>query len=257
MKKSINQWNSTVYDQKLAYVANFGKDVVTLLDPQSNESILDIGCGTGDLTNDLQKSGAHVLGMDNSENMLARARLKYPKLHFIKSDVTTFQMDKKFDAVFSNAALHWVKEPEQAALSIYHALKQGGRFVAEFGGHGNVGIVINGILEVLREYNIDGKERTPWYFPRIGEYCSLLENIGFRTTFATHFDRPTTLSDGEEGLHHWLESFADDFFPEFGKSERNIVYEKVKQKVKSHLFHNGQWELDYKRLRIVAIKEAK
>lgn len=255
--ESTNKWDAALYDEKLAYVSNYGKGVVQLLEPQRGERILDIGCGTGDLTEEISRSGAKVTGLDPSEAMLAKASVKYPDLTFICDNILTFNGDDSYHAVFSNAALHWIRHPEKAAQSIYNALAPGGRFVAEFGGKDNVTAVIAGILQVLRErYGIEAQDRCPWYFPSVGTYSQLLEKIGFRVVYAHHYDRPTILADGDEGLSYWLESFSDDFFPEFSRIERQEIYEYVKEACKSELFIDGKWVVDYKRLQIIAKRES-
>lgn len=253
---SVNVWNADLYDDKLNFVSNFGKGIVELLQPQKSERILDLGCGTGDLTYEISKSGAVVTGMDSSDEMITKAREKYPTIPFIIEYGETFRTIEKYDAVFSNAALHWMKNAEKVVQSIEQALKTGGRFVAEFGGKGNVQTVIRGIEEVLnQEYGENVTKRNPWYFPSIGEYSFLLERYGFKVSFAHHFNRPTVLPDGEKGLYHWLDGFADDFFPEFSKEEKMAIYVKIKDKIQQDLFKNGIWEADYKRIRIIAIKK--
>lgn len=253
---SVNVWNADLYDDKLSFVSMFGKGVVELLQPQSGEKILDLGCGTGDLSYEISKSGAIVTGMDFSGEMLERAREKYPQISFIVEDGETFRTNEKYDAVFSNAALHWMKQAAKVVESVELALHPGGRFVAEFGGQGNVQTVIRGITEVLSEdYGINVAERNPWYFPSIGEYSTLLEQSGFQVSYAHHFDRPTPLTGGEEGLNHWLDSFANDFFPGFTNQEKMVMYGKIKNQIQSDLYKDGKWEVDYKRIRMVAIKK--
>jgi trans-aconitate methyltransferase len=254
--RSVNVWNADLYDDKLSFVSMFGKGVVELLQPQSGEKILDLGCGTGDLSYEISKSGAIVTGIDFSGEMLERAREKYPQISFIVEDGETFRTNEKYDAVFSNAALHWMKQAAKVVESVKLALHPGGRFVAEFGGQGNVQTVIRGITEVLsEEYGINVAERNPWYFPSIGEYSTLLEQSGFQVSFAHHFDRPTPLTGGEEGLNHWLASFANDFFPELSNEEKMVIYGKIKNQIQSDLYKDGIWEVDYKRIRMVAIKK--
>jgi trans-aconitate methyltransferase len=253
---SLNVWNADLYDDKLSFVSNFGKGVVELLHPQKGERILDLGCGTGDLTYVISKSGANVTGSDFSEEMIEKARRKYPEIPFVIENGEDFQTDEKYDAIFSNAALHWMKQADKVVESVQLALNPGGRFVAEFGGEGNVQTVIRGIIETLsQDYGMDVEERNPWYFPSIGQYSTLLEEHGFRVSYAHHFDRPTSLADGEKGLNHWLDSFADDFFPEFSKEEKMKIYEKIKNKIKTNLYKDDTWIADYKRIRIVAIKK--
>ncbi|EKN66153.1 cyclopropane-fatty-acyl-phospholipid synthase [Neobacillus bataviensis LMG 21833] len=254
---SVNVWNAEMYDNKLGFVANYGKGIVELLQPQKGEKILDFGCGTGDLSYEISKSGALMTGMDSSEAMITKAREKYPQISFIIDNGETLRTNEKYDAVFSNAALHWMKSAEKVVESIEMALREGGRFVAEFGGKGNVQTIIRGITEVLnQDFGINVENRNPWYFPSIGEYSTLLERHGFKVSYAHHFNRPTPLPDGEKGLSHWLNGFADDFFPEFTEKERVVIYEKIKNKVQHDLFKNGIWVADYERIRIVASKKA-
>lgn len=253
---SVNVWNADLYDHKLSYVSSFGKGVVELLHPQKGEKILDLGCGTGDLTYEISKSGAIVKGSDFSGEMIEKARKKFPQIPFIVENGETFRTNEKYDAVFSNAALHWMKNAEKVIESIELALHLGGRLVAEFGGKGNVQTVIQGIAEVLyQEYEVNVMKRNPWYFPSIGEYSTLLEQYGFKVSYAHHFNRPTLLPDGEKGLYHWLDGFANDFFPEFSKEEKMAIHVKIKDKIQPDLFKDGIWEADYKRIRIIAIKK--
>ncbi|MNP43688.1 hypothetical protein D3C76_1375230 [compost metagenome] len=148
-----------------------------------------------------------------------------------------------------------MKNAEKVISSVWDSLKPGGRFIAEFGGSGNVDTVIRSIGEVLSgKYGIDAASLNPWYFPSIAEYSTLLERQGFRVVYAVHFDRPTPMKDGENGLSHWLNGLADDFFKEIPATERGAVYDQIADKARSSLFHDGQWVLDYVRLRIAAVK---
>lgn len=251
---SAQDWNSNLYDNKLGMVSVLGKGVVELLAPVRGESILDLGCGTGDLAHQIQQSGAVVTGMDLSSGMIEKARLKYPSIRFVEGNAEQFSLDETFDAVFSNAALHWMKQPEKVLSCIWNSLRPQGRFVAEFGGKGNVQTVIHAINEVLVQYGIDPKTLNPWYFPSVGEYSTLLERQGFRVTYAAHFERPTKMEDGEEGLYHWLNTFAGAYFQGVSDSDRTMVYEKIAETARKQLFYEGSWHVDYKRLRIYAIK---
>lgn len=253
-ESSINTWDAELYDSKISYVSQLGEDVVTLLQPQKGERILDIGCGTGDLTKEIADSGAVPFGIDLSSSMIEKAKQKYPELLFSIANAETFRTNELFDAVFSNAALHWMKKADKVAESIWLALRPGGRFVAEFGGKGNVETIIKGIADVLSEYGISATERNPWYFPSIGEYSSLLEYQGFCVTYAVHFQRPTLLTDGEYGLKHWLDSFCDDFFQGMSVSEKAAALERIIQKLRPALFKEGNWVADYARIRVIAIK---
>ncbi|PWA11154.1 SAM-dependent methyltransferase [Pueribacillus theae] len=252
---SNDNWNADLYDEKHAFVSNFGNDLVKLLNPRKGEKILDIGCGTGDLAKRLSDCGSDVIGIDQSENMVSQAKEKYPNLTFIVQDVADMSYDYEFDAVFSNATLHWVKQSKQALRCIFKSLKQGGRFIAEFGGKGNVQIIADEVIKQIKKSGFKwNEEQFPWYFPSIGEYTSLMEETGFRVTFAQHFDRPTLL-DGDEGLRNWIEMFCSGMFEGIDhKSKDNIVL-NVEGEVKSRLYKDGQWMADYKRIRVIGVKE--
>ncbi|WP_268627450.1 class I SAM-dependent methyltransferase [Paenibacillus alvei] len=253
-----HHWNPVLYDSKLQFVSQYGTDVVGWLSPQPGERILDVGCGTGDLAANMAEAGARVVGIDQSFNMIEQARNKYPSLTFIPMDITAEcpgHYAGSFDAALSNAALHWVKNPEAAARHIYTALRPGGRFVAELGGKGNVEVIVRAIEEVLEQhFGIDPKPLHPWYYPTIGEYSTVLEQAGFQVTSAIHFERPTLLTDGENGLLHWLHAFTHDFTSSLSSADIPRFMELVQAKCRPTLYQNGVWTGDYKRLRIVASK---
>lgn len=238
---TTTDWNAKQYQQRHAYVFEYGKAVLDLLSPQKGERILDLGCGSGQLTAAIADAGATVIGLDSSPEMLAEARANYPAavyptIDFRQADAANFTIESPVDAVFSNAVLHWVKNAEDAATSISKALKPGGRLVAEFGGHGN----IQSILDAL------GPIATPWYYPTIGEYATLLERHHLEPRQAWLIDRPTPV-EGEDGFEHWLTVFARDITtPE----QRKALAEKLRV---TH-YKAGIWTLDYRRLRIVAYK---
>lgn len=249
-------WKPELYDQKLSYISEYGKQVIHLLQPRQGEYILDLGCGTGDLAYEIAAAGAQVTGVDLSAAMIEQAIVKYPQQHFMVSNAERLNMTDTFDAVFSNAALHWMKHPELVVEGVWHALKSHGRFVAEFGGIGNCESIIQAIAEVIdHDYGLIGAELNPWYFPSIGQYSSLLEQQGFHVTYAIHFDRLTKLADGEQGLSHWLSAFANPFFTSIPENEIPSVYDKISDKVRTRLFHDGDWYADYKRIRVIAIKQ--
>ncbi|CAM5786592.1 MULTISPECIES: class I SAM-dependent methyltransferase [Brevibacillus] len=249
-----HSWNSQLYDTKMSFVSAFGKGILDWLQAKPGESVLDIGCGTGDLSHELASMGAKPTGIDFSEEMIDAARKKYPHLPFYVADAHTYRTTETFDAVFSNAALHWMKQPEKVAESIWIALRPGGRFIAEFGGAGNVETVIEKIRIVLSSAGIDASERMPWYFPSIGTYSTILEHQGFSVTCAQLFDRPTPLPDGENGILHWLNAFCSPFFTGMSAGEKKAAYRDIAEELKPHLFHDGSWVIDYKRIRVAAVK---
>ena len=249
-----NHWDANLYDKHHSFVSEYGQDLVELLNPIQDERILDVGCGTGDLMSILDRLGVSVLGVDQSEPMIVKAKEKYPQLNFEVRDVLELGFKEEFDAVFSNATLHWVKEPMVALEKMFESLKAGGRFVAEFGGAGNVELILN---EFRNQCEKEGypvtSESLPWYFPSIGEYTSLMEKVGFKVTYAVHFSRPTAL-DGEEGLRNWIRMFMSDFLRSLPDEVEMKVLENVENSLRSILYKNQQWEADYKRIRVMAFK---
>jgi ubiquinone/menaquinone biosynthesis C-methylase UbiE len=250
-----DRWNPKLYDQKHSFVSKYGDDLVELLAPKEGENILDLGCGTGDLAKKLSDLKAEVTGADKSENMVAQAISKYPNINFIVKDATELEYHEEFDAVFSNATLHWVKPPHLALECIFNSLKKGGRFVAEFGGKGNVKIITDGIISQISIAGLAFEmDQFPWFYPSIGEYSSLMEAAGFRVTFAQHYDRPTPL-DGDNGLRNWIDMFGSNLLEGIPKDKKEQIIVNVENNLKEVLFKDGNWVADYKRIRVFGIKE--
>lgn len=253
--KQTDHWNAQLYDGSHAYVSKFGTNLIELLAPKKGEHILDAGCGTGDLAGQITEHGATVIGIDSSENMIRKAKEKFPHLTFSVQDVLTMSYQNEFDAVFSNAVLHWIKQPDEALRRIYQSLKTGGRFVAEFGGKGNVKTITDELFYQLKQLGMEyNDEQFPWYFPSIGEYASLMEKTGFRVVYAEHFDRPTMLA-GENGLRNWLEMFAKSIIDELEEETKEKIIAKVEERLKDKLYTQGRWIADYKRIRVIGRKE--
>ena len=244
----MNRWNIELYENKHSYVWEYGEKMLEMLAPQAGELILDLGCGTGQLTAEIAATGAKVIGLDISESAIAQCRQNYPQIEFRIANGADFSCEQSFDAVFSNAALHWIHPPAAAVKCIYQALKPGGRFVAEFGGKGNVQQIIEAMNTVLAE-----PEYNPWYFPSIGEYSSLLEQQGFNVSYAVLFARPTKL-DGENGLGNWLEMFAGERFSGLANSTKVSLINQIESELRTSLYRDGHWWADYQRIRIIAIK---
>jgi trans-aconitate methyltransferase len=247
-----NSWDAEQYEGRHSFVWRLGAGVVDLLAPQSGERILDIGCGTGQLTAEIANKGAQVVGLDNSANMIGQARQNYPGLTFALADAGNFRFDEPFDAVFSNAALHWVKLADAAAESIAGALRSGGRFVAEFGGHGNTRSILSALRAALGP---ESDLRCPWYYPSIGEYASLLERHGLQVHQAELFDRPTPL-EGENGMEGWLRMFCGSFFKDMPAGDAVAKMREVVDLLRPERYRDGVWTVDYRRLRVLAIKDA-
>jgi trans-aconitate 2-methyltransferase len=226
--------------------------VLALLAPKAGERILDVGCGTGHLTKQIADAGATVIGIDNSPDMIAAAQRAYPTIAFIQADATDFHFEEKFDAVFSNATLHWVRPPEDAARCMANALRDGGRFVAEFGGQGNIDYIRKAVHAARHE--IAGEDAADtYYFPSIGEYAPLLEQQGLEVQAAWLFDRPTLL-EGEDGMANWLLMFGAGMLRGLTTDMSTRVTAQAERTLRATNYQDGKWFADYRRIRIVAIK---
>ena len=243
-------WDTKRYQTQHSFVWQYGAAVINLLNPQPGEHILDLGCGTGELTHALAETGAIVSGIDADAAMIAKAQQQYPQLTFSVADARDFKVEQAVDGIFSNAALHWVKPPEQAVQSVANALRPGGKFVAEFGGKGNVQTIVGAVETVRQQKNLN-----PWYFPSVGEYAYLLESYGLEVTVAALIDRPTPLNDGDRGLANWLKMFGSELFKGLSSGDMDAVRQKVEELLRSQLYDGNQWHADYRRLRLVAVKQ--
>jgi len=243
-------WDAERYEGKHSYVWQFGAGLIDVLAPREGERILDIGCGTGQLTAEIASRGAQVVGLDSSTNMLGQARQNYPGQKFVLADATSFRFPEPFDAVFSNAALHWVKNAEAAVESIALALRPGGRFVAEFGGKGNIASIMSALNDV---FGTEADERCPWLFPSIGEYAAALERHRLEVREASLFYRPTPV-DGEDGMENWLRMFCGRYFEGLGAESTKQKIRELVAILRPGCYRNGVWTLDYRRLRVAAVK---
>jgi ubiquinone/menaquinone biosynthesis C-methylase UbiE len=268
-QKTSAAWNATLYDTKHDFVWKYGSDLIALLAPQPGERILDLGCGTGHLSAQIAETCAQVVGVDRSEEMIDAARKAYMEgqiarpwkqsqisnLKFEIADAVHLPFENEFDAVFSNAALHWIHEPAAVLRGVHRALRPGGRFVAEFGGRGNVSKIVAAMDDMLIQVQSPHAGKVhPWYFPSPGEYSVLLEAEGFEVRWITLFDRPTVLSDGESGLRNWIVMFCSDYLTGLDEARREGFLARVEDALRPKLFRSGEWVADYRRLRVMAVK---
>jgi len=248
------EWNASLYDEKHSFVWKMAAGLLYLLEAKPNEQILDIGCGTGHLTAQIAATGARVTGIDRSPEMIEQARAAYPAITFELMDARELSFPDKFDAVFSNAVLHWITDPEPPVAAISSMLKPGGRFVAEFGGKRNIEKLMSALRRAWHSLDQPQPFRSPWYYPSIAEYSAFLERHGLEVTYALLLDRPTRLEDGDRGLRTWLEMFGGAVAVKLPADLTEKLIAETIREARPALFRNGCWTLDYRRLRLVARK---
>ena len=241
-------WDPERYARNARFVAELGAPLVALLAPRAGEHILDLGCGDGALSVELMAAGATVVGVDAGADMVAAAKALGVDAHVGDGQALTF--DNAFDAVFSNAALHWRRDADAVVSGVKRALKPGGRFVAEFGGAGNVANVMGALVAALERRGIDGRARSPWYFPTPETYREKLEGHGFTVVSIALIPRPTPLPGD---IRDWLETFCESFLGGVPAAERAALKDEAATALEAtNRDADGGWLVDYVRLRVAA-----
>jgi trans-aconitate methyltransferase len=246
-------WDAELYEAKHNFVWKLGSGVIDLLEPRPGERILDLGCGTGQLTQAIAEKGAELVGLDSSPEMIGQARQNFPSIRFVLGNGTEMKFEREFDGVFSNAALHWMPRAELVIKGIAAALKNGGRFAAEFGGKGNIAHIMAAIHSVLAAYYDGDMPAARTYFPSISDYSTLLERNRLEVRFAHLFDRPTRL-EGKRGMENWIRQFKWYYFSPLPPEKREEALARVVEELRPSLWRDGEWQADYRRLRILAVR---
>lgn len=237
------QWDPAAYDRHGRFVSDLGAPVLDLLQAVEGERILDLGCGDGALTQKIARMGCDVLGVDQSQPMVEATRALGLDAEVMDGQMLAF--DQQFDAVFSNAALHWMPNAEQVVDGIWKALKPGGRFVAEFGGHGNVASIVRALEAALLARGL--RVPHPWFFPTMERYRTMMEERGFVVDVLTLMPRPTALP-GDVG--DWLSTFAQPFIMEIPDVERPAFIASLVESLRPSMRdEKGTWWADYVRIR--------
>jgi SAM-dependent methyltransferase len=248
---SAQTWDPDRYARNARFVSDLAGPVVELLDPRPGERILDLGCGDGVLTAKLAAMGCEMVGVDGSGLQIEAARKLGLEARVMDGEKLSF--DEEFDAVFSNAALHWMRKPEAVIAGVRRALRRNGRFVAELGGHGCVAKIKKALVDALNRRGLDGEGAVPWYFPTVEEYSALLKKAGFSARYIALIPRPTPLPGD---VTSWLETFGESFLACLPPTERPAYLAEVREVLRPELADSeGKWTADYVRLRFAAVKE--
>jgi trans-aconitate methyltransferase len=249
MRRHVD-WDPASYARNARFVSDLGSPVLELLAPQRGERILDLGCGDGVLTKKLADLGCEVVAVDSSAPQVEAARQLGLDARVMSGEALPFQ--EEFDAVFSNAVLHWIKRADPLIAGVYRSLRPRGRFVAECGGYGCVHKIRTALVQALDRRRMNGEAHVPWYFPTPGDYATRLEQAGFRVDTIALIPRPTPLPGDIFG---WLETFAQNFVRGFSGEARTEYLEEVRAALEPQLRDsNGTWVADYVRLRFAATK---
>lgn len=239
-------WNAADYATHARFVSDLGQPVLDLLAPRPGERVLDVGCGDGALTAKLAEAGAVVVGIDPAPDFVAAAKARGLDARLL--DATSLPFDREFDAVFTNAVLHWIADIDAALRGVRRALRDGGRFVGEFGGHGNVAAVCTALRAVGRRHGVD--VRLPWYYPTPEEFAARLDAAGLEPVSLELIPRPTPLPSG---MAAWLRTFGGPIFEQLPEEARERASEEAVDLLRWSLCdREGRWTADYVRLRFSA-----
>ena len=249
MQKESNKWNSSKYKNHANFVSDMAVDLIEVLNPKKDETILDLGCGDGTLAIQIKQNCKSIVAVDLSTDMVEKTKSLGIKAYVMNA--TNLDFENKFDAVFSNAVLHWVKQSKLAVQNINKVLKPNGRFIAEFGGCKNINTIVEAIQEVFSQNKDFGTFNNPWYFPTKKEYKNILEQNGFEVKDINLTTRPTPIDD----ISNWLSIFANGIISHLNKEQKETFLSQTKYILENKLYskENG-WVLDYVRIRVEAKK---
>ena len=248
--RSSDSWDAALYAETARYVTDHGNIIFGWLSPQPGERILDLGCSDGVLTEKIRNAGTTVVGVDSNREMVGAARGRGLDARVVRAEEMGFV--EEFDAVFSNATLHWVLRADKAVTGVRQALRPDGRFVAEFGGAGNVSAIVEALTQVLKRKGVEFADVSPWYFPTAEEYSALLEAHGFQVRRVELIPRTTPLPGD---VADWLRNFAVSVLEHLSEEGREAAIDDTRELLKPRRRDDkGAWSVDYVRLRVEATR---
>lgn len=254
--KTHKTWDAELYKDGAGFVAELGEDLISILKPEDNENILDLGCGDGRLTRKIiNYSNCNVMGIDSSQNLINAA--KSIGINAVHQDARTMNYKNKFDAVLSNAALHWMNPISNVIENVSKSLKTKGRFVAECGGAGNIYFIRKELQKLCKYFAIPYKKHNPWVFLTSVKCQQILLDNGFKIIEFKHFKRPTPL---QQDIDSWLTVFVDSFYSVLGASDQKLYINLLRNALEPYLYNNlyskhKAWYIDYVRIRFNAVKD--
>jgi trans-aconitate methyltransferase len=248
--KQQNEWTADSYERNARFVSDLATPVVSLLSAQPGERVLDLGCGDGVLAAQLMQFGCHVIGVDASDDLVRAACDRGVDARLI--DARELCFDEQFDAVLTNAVLHWIPEAALVAGNVYRSLKPGGRFVGEFGGHENIAAIMTALVAVLRSHGVNVNGKLGWYYPTANEYKIVLDEAGFKVDSIELIPRPTPLPTGMQG---WVQTFRGKYLRDhLGDKAEDAIAQMIELLRPALCDTEGNWTADYVRLRFKATR---
>lgn len=246
----MSDWNAVLYDNKHDFVSEYGKGLLEFVPVNKNQSILDLGCGTGTLTAQLFDLAGTIVGVDSSVSMIVKAEEQYPNIKFMVCDALDLPFEEEFEVVFSNAVFHWISDHNTLLKQVHKVLKPNGLLVCEFGAKGNIATIENAFIDACRELEYEYKPM--FNFPMSENFADLLEQNDFVIDKVYDYARPTPLKDNERGLANWMRQFFASDLEMMPEKVQNEIIKKVENLTKEPLWNGNEWIADYRRLRAIA-----
>ena len=246
----MSDWNAVLYDKKHDFVSEYGKGLLEFVPENKNQSILDLGCGTGTLTAQLSNFAGTIIGVDSSASMIAKAKKQYSNMQFVVCDALALPFEKQFDVVFSNAVFHWIADHDTLLKQVHKVLKPNGLLVCEFGANGNIATIENAFMNACQDFEY--KYTPKFNFPTVDDFSALLKKNNFMIDELYDYNRPTPLKDNERGLANWMKQFFASDLELMSKKMQDEIIKKVEDLTKKHLYNGDEWIADYRRLRAIA-----